>query len=320
MRRRCCVGSLRGLGGTAVPAASTTTTDPRPAPRESRFGPATRTSLVSRPAPDSNFELGDWQGFYDLYELDLAARLAVERLELGALRARLEFCEPATLACGEHWSEDGIDRPNVCRDNRRVEVLLFHPDELPEPIGGDDPSGASLYGNKQYRWVVIGPKPDPHTIEGPCFEIAFAVDDPDTLPEEGRLRLYGGPYDLRIAFADATRDSGFTRFHFHGIAVGVDYSLEFEANAGAPVVLFSGLNLDAHINGIGDENAALTPSRVRGPSVCRGPRGRRPVHRRGRSRRARRTASSEGQTCARSGRQRRRRGALNGGTGFVHSR
>ncbi len=205
------------------------------------------------------FELADWQAFFDMYEQDLAARLALAREDLPSLREHLVFTDPAILGCGEHWPNDGIERPPVCRDNRRVEALVFHPNELPDPIAGDDPPGKSIYEPGAYRWKPITPGPGPHPIEGPCFELALAVDDPRLVPEDAQLRLHGGPYDLRKPFGDAIEETGFFAFHFHGLARGTTYSLDYEPPEGDPVSLFSDADLDAYIEGIGDEQAAIAP-------------------------------------------------------------
>ncbi|HVI02022.1 MAG TPA: OmpA family protein [Enhygromyxa sp.] len=205
------------------------------------------------------FELADWQAFFDVYEHDLVARLGRSRDELPSLREPLQFTDPPILGCGEHWPNDGLDRPPVCRENRRVEALVFHPDELPDPIGGDDPPGKSIYEPGAYRWTPIDPGRGPHVVDGPCFELALALDKPNLVADDAALRLYGGPYDLRQRFSEASHDGDHVRFHFHGIAKGVSYSLDYESAEGEPVRLFADADLDPFIDGIGDAEADVTP-------------------------------------------------------------
>lgn len=205
------------------------------------------------------FQLADWQAFFDMYEQDLATRLGRSREQLASLREHLSFTDPPILGCGEHWSNDGIERPPVCRDNRRVEALVFHPNELPDPIGGDEPPGKSIYEPGAYRWQPIEPGPGPHVLDGPCFELALALDAPALVPEDASLRLYGGPYDLRQRFSEASHDGDHVRFHFHGIAKGASYSLDYEAPDGERINLFADADLDPFIDAIGDAEADVAP-------------------------------------------------------------
>jgi hypothetical protein len=198
------------------------------------------------------FRLADWRAFFAMYELDLAARLGLTTDQLPRLRESIVACEPATLGCGEHWPNEPIPRPRVCRDDRRVELLVFHPDELPEPIGGDQPPGKSIYEPGAYRWLPINPGPAPHPLEGPCFELGIALDDPALLPAQAQLRLYGGPYDLRLKVGEATHAAGILQFHFHGIATGVRYAIDYEPPEGEPLTLARELDLDPLIATLDD--------------------------------------------------------------------
>ena len=105
----------------------------------------------------------DWAAYYDFYELDLATRLglasegglserlAAEAPRLADYRARLRATEPAILGCGEEWpaeraGEDGVESAA----NRRVELIFFDEDELPDL--GAQPAGVSIYGPEEpYR-------------------------------------------------------------------------------------------------------------------------------------------------------------------------
>lgn len=236
------------------------------------------------------FVLADWQAFFDLYEQDLAARLGVAVDELAGVRERLVFCDPPILACGEHWPESGLDRAAPSRDDRRVELLCFHPEELPDPIGGDDPPGASIYTPGAYRWRPVEIGPGPEDLLGPCFELELAIDDRQLVPAGAALRLHGGPYDLRQSFDEAEFGEAWARFRFRGLATGVAYTLDFEAEEGEPTTLFEACELDAYIAGIGDDGAELpsialaslplvdAPEEVDGSEVNHGPMASEDLH------------------------------------------
>lgn len=202
------------------------------------------------------FERADWAAFFDVYEQDLAARCQVTRDELPRLREPLVFCDPPILGCGEHWPEDAIDRGPICRDDRRVEVLMFAPEDVPDDVGGGDPPGASIYEPGRFTWVPVEPGPGPHVLDGPCFELALAIDDPTVYPNAS-LRLSGGPYELRVALSDADAEGSMRVFHFHGIATGAVYDLHFEpeGDGGEAIELFAAADLDPYIDGIGDAEA-----------------------------------------------------------------
>ncbi|KIG11902.1 hypothetical protein DB30_02306 [Enhygromyxa salina] len=194
------------------------------------------------------FVRADWLAFFRLYEHDLAARLGVTATGLAQLRADLVWAKPPVLGCGEHWPEGAIRRSRVNRYDRRVELLCFEPDDLPS--GAGDPPGGSVYGDPTYTWTPIRPGPGPHPLGGPCFELALMAEDLEGFGEDASLRLRGGPYDLRHAFADASRRGPHRVFHFHGIAKGGKYTATVESAPDDPVVLFEHASLDSYIAGI----------------------------------------------------------------------
>jgi hypothetical protein len=233
-----------------------------PGPIAGQDGPRTRAAKdgfraryaheFGEPAGSAEgLEAADWRAFFDLYELDLAARLGLTTERLAIVRESIMFTEPATLGGGEHWPNEDLPRPSVCRDDRRVELLVLHPDELPESIGGDDPPGKTIYGPGEWRWLPIAPGPGPHPLEGPCFELGIAIDDVALLPADARLRLHGGPYDLRLKVGDARHAGGILQFHFHGIATGVRYGIDYELPEGEPIELARELDLDPLIATLG---------------------------------------------------------------------
>jgi hypothetical protein len=232
---------------------------PRTAAGRAAFRARYRHEFGGAVGSGDTLEVADWQAIFVMYEQDLAARLGVDAGGLAALREKLVFTEPKILGCGEHWPDGEGERPSVAREDRRVEVLLFHPDELPAPIGGDEPPGKSIYTPRAYRWLPIAPGPGPHPLQGPCFELGLALDDLRLVPEGAVLRLHGGPYDLRQRFSEAKREDGVLRFHFHGIAAGTTYALDFERPEGEAVALFVDADLDPYIAGIGDDAAAVRP-------------------------------------------------------------
>ena len=209
-----------------------------------------------------HFDRADWAAFFVMYELDLAARLSLGVDELPSEREAIVLGDPATLGCGEHWPNDDLARPPVCRDDRRVELLVFHPDDRPDPIGGDDPPGKAIYEPGAYRWIEITPGPGPHPLEGPCFELEMALDDPASIPADAQLRLHGGPYDLRVKIGDAIHDEDCLRFHFHGIARGLRYSIDYEPPEGEPLNLARELDLDPLITTLDESSESSDTSEI----------------------------------------------------------
>jgi hypothetical protein len=73
-----------------------------------------------------------WNAFFNLYNEELKWQMECTDEELGQLREKINFLEPATSACGEAWPIDkvGVDG---CKSetNRRVELLLFDAGKAP---------------------------------------------------------------------------------------------------------------------------------------------------------------------------------------------
>ena len=90
----------------------------------------------------------DWCAFFDLYEVELAAKLATTADNLAGLRSGLKLCEPATLACSEHWATQRPGAPDSDAANRRVDVLFFDPGEVPALPGS--PPGEPIYGEGNF--------------------------------------------------------------------------------------------------------------------------------------------------------------------------
>ncbi|MBC8073005.1 MAG: OmpA family protein [Deltaproteobacteria bacterium] len=105
-----------------------------------------------------------WIAYFNCYEEALAAELGVALGELAGLRANLRFVGATVVGCGENHP---IEAENVdayrSQTNRRVEVVFFDPDELPELAchasgpGSCDPAACDLYDRERYRRRVLPP-------------------------------------------------------------------------------------------------------------------------------------------------------------------
>ena len=93
----------------------------------------------------------DWAAMFDLYDQHLAAILRVPAEDLAKLRQDVSFTDPAALGCGEEFPVDavGVDG-HASADNRRVDVLFFDEEELPEDLGAEPP-GVAVYGGDRYK-------------------------------------------------------------------------------------------------------------------------------------------------------------------------
>ena len=237
---------------------------PKTAAARSHFRERVQAEFGVAAGSGAAFERADWLGFFRMYEQDLAARLGVTIGGLPALRARLVWTSPAVLGCGEHWPESKVARSSGCRADRRVELLCFAPEHTPS--GAGSPPGGSVYGDPTYTWIAIAAGPGPHPLGGPCFELWLRAEDLENCREEAALRLRGGPYDLRHLLSDARAHAEFLVFHFHGIAVGHNYSLTLDRGDGSPLEsLFERASLDSHIHGIGDSEHWPVPIAVNVP-------------------------------------------------------
>lgn len=116
------------------------------------------------PAGDQN--RGDWEAYFDLYDAHLARLLGVTPAELAARRAQLAPCEPPVLGCGEQWPRQDTGDGVAAEANRRVEVWMFDPDDVPALPGS--PPGQPLYGEGSAydpRHLTIEGEAPPGTVE-----------------------------------------------------------------------------------------------------------------------------------------------------------
>lgn len=108
-------------------------------------------SLAALNAPSKDH----WQAFARLYEQAL-----MERVDIHGARAALNLLDPATLACGEHWPEQGQYQDQLRSGaNRRVELLFFDDTDLPD-FSATDPPGYDIYGTDLYferEYLTVDP-------------------------------------------------------------------------------------------------------------------------------------------------------------------
>jgi len=76
-----------------------------------------------------------WYPVYDLYSKEIAETLSVNAGQLEAYRSAIEYVdeEKKFVGCGESFPIDSKEKKNYrSQKNRRVEILLFDKDEVPE--------------------------------------------------------------------------------------------------------------------------------------------------------------------------------------------
>lgn len=139
-----------------------------PGPIDDDLGPKTHAArrafreryaqdFGSAPLLDGDTGVEDWEAVFELYTQELAVLLS----DLGGpsrLWPVVRSRSLGTVACGERWPAQamGVDE-RACEGNRRVEVLFFDLDELPDlthPTPGYD-----VYGSSRYRIVPVPPRP-----------------------------------------------------------------------------------------------------------------------------------------------------------------
>ena len=120
---------------------------------------------------------GDWSAIYGLYERHLAKVLRVKVEELTQIREGFKYTDPAAIGCGEAWPVDalGVDE-HASADNRRVDLLFFDEDEIPDDLGGDPP-GLAVYGQNAFKpeYIPVGAFGDPAGLAD--FELLLELRD-----------------------------------------------------------------------------------------------------------------------------------------------
>ena len=192
----------------------------------------------------------DWAAIFGLYDRHLASMLRVEVGDLAQLREELILTSPGSIGCGESWPVDalGIDK-HASADNRRVDVLFFDRDEIPDDVLGD-PAGVAVYGGRTFKpeYIPVGALGDPAGIAD--FELRLELRD-HWLVEPVALAPYEirGPLpERRHVRTGTTDDCG--RLHEPELSVG-EYLVLCDdgftvAGARLTQILRSGLKPDVH--------------------------------------------------------------------------
>lgn len=150
--------------------------------RETYNAVFTDASPVSVDGPQSD---QDWAAFFDLYDLALSRVMHIDLEKFSALRASLQFVGEGTLACGEHQPKEAIGRDGfLCRSNRRVDILFFEADDLPNLDA--QPPGAGVY---QAGYTVV--PLDVPGVGSLTFRVVDEAGDPVAGAEVTLLSPYG---------------------------------------------------------------------------------------------------------------------------------
>ena len=102
-----------------------------------------------------------WKAFFDLYEEGIQAELGSSSDGVQQLRGKLKFTTPNPVGCGESHPIDHLGQDNYeSQTNRRVEILFFDPDELPDlacHAGACNPKICQVYDLKRYLRTHLPP-------------------------------------------------------------------------------------------------------------------------------------------------------------------
>jgi hypothetical protein len=123
--------------------------------------------------------------------------------------------------------------------------------------------GVSVPAGRQHRLVVL-----------PCFEFVFDAGAPDERSEGAQLQLSASGYLMNVPLRDAEDlGDGLLAFTFPGVRRGLEYTLLLQTRDGTTTLL-DAVKLDAFLDGIGNEDAPVSPLTVATVPVVSEPAGR----------------------------------------------
>lgn len=121
-------------------------------------------------------------------------------------------------------------------------------------------SGVSLPAGCSQRLMVL-----------PCFEFVFDAGAPDERSEGAQLQLMASEYLVSLPLTDGEElGDGLLGFTFPGVRRGVEYTLTLQTREGATTLL-DAVTLDGFLDGVGDEDAPVSPLAVAALPVAREP-------------------------------------------------
>lgn len=126
-----------------------------------------------------------WGAFFDLYIDALKEMLKTDDAGLATLRTKLRFINDGLkdVGCGENFPIEAKRFDNYRSEiNRRVEILFFDPDEIPEMKCHPSakkcvPKECELYNPKIYSFIHIPVEP----VSPPEFRLTIELGDIDSL-------------------------------------------------------------------------------------------------------------------------------------------
>lgn len=125
--------------------------------------------------------------------------------------------------------------------------------------------GVSLPAGRQHRLVVL-----------PCFEFVFDAGGPDERSTGAQLQLSASGYLVNAPFTEAEElGDGLLAFTFPGVRRGLEYTLLLQTREGTTTLL-EAVTLDAFLDGLGNEEAPVSPLTVATVPVVTEPAGRDP--------------------------------------------
>lgn len=193
-----------------------------------------------------------WGAVFDCYDFAQAQYLGTDAEGLARRRAGLTFLTPPFVGCGEHHPIEAVGKDVYRSDvNRRVEVVFFDPEEVPELTchasdGACDPGACPLYaGEEKYTLEAIAPE----TIGVPISKLLWAISEEHL--GEGALVLSASGREQTFRAADAQARLGSALWFGLPVTRGKRYDLAVRGG-GHDWLLFENADLGAAI----DEAAA----------------------------------------------------------------
>jgi outer membrane protein OmpA-like peptidoglycan-associated protein len=192
-----------------------------------------------------------WGAIFDLYEHNLRQELGETASGTAELRSsdKLVWVDPNRQALGfsEHFPIDNLGRDNYrSQANRRVEILFFDPDEIPDlDLGGGAPEMSDIYLPGHY---------DRKHLDSVCGtrSILVTICDDVRFPDDAVFSLRSSNESNDILLNDHFNETyGFYEFRLEPLSAGTAYQGVI-SSGGTEVVMFDNEELHRRAKGIVD--------------------------------------------------------------------
>jgi len=98
----------------------------------------------------------DWAAIFDVYNDHLSTLIDCTMEGLPEYRSAVQYTNPATLGCGEHWQPEQCALKGYApKSVRRVDFLMFDPTDV--PLLKSEPAGDEIYRGAFFEAVQLQP-------------------------------------------------------------------------------------------------------------------------------------------------------------------